>query len=156
MKLLLTKSLIILALTGACTNSKKSVYLLPDGYQGVVVVFHEVKEGKEIIEENNSFVHHIPKSGILLVNNSTCEECTMIKYFYSNQNPTNEINYCWDCKLTDEKPNVFGGSTGTYNSNGQSYICTVFIVGSKMNEDSLCKVRDDLDMSTLFQKATIN
>lgn len=136
----------------SCVASKKNVFILPKEYQGVVVVFHEIKNGKIIHDDHNSFVYKIPDNGVLLVKNSFCESCSQIEYYYEFPKLRNKIEYCWGCKLNDRHSMVYGGSTGVYDSDNQIFECTIFIVGTKANEDSLTRVRDNLDIKALFEK----
>ena len=64
----------------SCISSTKNVFILPSGYQGVVVVFHDIDKGERIQEMNNSFVYTIRDNGVLLVKSSIRESCSQIEY----------------------------------------------------------------------------
>jgi hypothetical protein len=148
----ITKAFIILLILASCVSSKKNVYILPKNYQGVVIIFHEIENGKKIHEKKNAFVHYLNENGVLLIKNSFCESCSDIEYYYEFQSSRNKINYCWGCNLNDKYPMVYNGSTGVYTSGNEIFYCTIFIVGTKSNEDSLTKIRDNLDIKAIYNR----
>ncbi len=55
-------------LLNSCDTAQKEIHLIPSGYQGVVTIIFDCKEGSKLEYEGDARVYRIGKNGILKIN----------------------------------------------------------------------------------------
>lgn len=125
------------------TSTKQEVYILPQGFKGVVVIAYDQKDGLKDEIEDNKIIYKVPESGVLkLKRKSTAMLSQSWYYFEDAQGKRSEFYYCFPpCEEMKRNPlNVYtyGASTGTLiGDSGYQLHRTVFLVGSFHDVDSL-------------------
>lgn len=140
---------------GCMSDNNKEIYLMPNKYQGVVVVIYNKEHGVDAEKRDGKVIYKIPKNGILITNEKIESSIADMRYYYENEVPSNEIQYCWGCKLSKKRIMIFKGSKGVYSANNNTLDYSVFLVGTKNNEDSLYRVLDNLDLVKLLDESVV-
>lgn len=117
----------------------KEIHVLPNNFQGVVMIIHDQKKGIDVIKEKGSLVYRIPNNGILITKAPLNSGFKDIKYYFEMSEKRKEIKYVWDFP-NDSNIYVFGGSTGTYGQGDKKIKCTTYLVGQSNDVDSLSKI----------------
>ncbi len=137
-----------------------AIYLIPQGYEGVVVIFFDQPNGIEPESEGGQYVYKIPADGLLRV--KTHGQGGLIvsgeKYFYVSENgEREEINYLesqgyvkttaadtkksFDNISEDEKNNavfvMYCGGIGGFKIGDKPIRYSSFLVGKPKNADFL-------------------
>ncbi|MGE0127336.1 MAG: hypothetical protein AB7U82_04440 [Blastocatellales bacterium] len=111
------------------------VFILPKGYNGVVFILHDQKNGRPKRYEQRKRVYEIPDNGILKTQFSHNTGWHHIsKYFYKEDEKLIEIPFVIDGKqIKSDKTQVCCISSGEAyrNDNKKAVIFTQFYVGTK-------------------------
>ena len=131
-------------------NSNKPMYeihILPEKFKGVVMIIHSQKDGENIKIDNDTIIYKIPQNGILKTKNPLIAGLVQVRYYYEVISNKTEIKYVFDSnKIPFDTVCVFGLSTGTNRAGGpDEFDVTTYMVGTKMDINSLSKVADKLN-----------
>lgn len=92
----------VLISVNSCTKKEskhceKEIYLLPNGFSGIVLIYLNQKTGAPVEYENGARLYRIPKSGIFksqFRKNGGCMSDNRIRFFYVDSlNKRKEIKY---------------------------------------------------------------
>jgi len=129
---------------------KGQVYILPQGFRGVVLIAYNQQDGLDDIIENGKLIYKIPKSGVLKVKRK--EAATLSQswhYFEDNQGKLTEFYYCFppceELKRDTSRVYAFGRSNGASFDGDYELRRTIFLVGTANDTDSLSKAAEKMN-----------
>lgn len=123
---------IILLVLNACTPKKSapSIYIIPKGYIGEVILVFNYPIGKEKVYKHKKRVYQIPKSGLLTTKFSATYGYIYDTYYRVGENDTLEILPSY--KVTDpEQLCIYNNVTSTTDIKGITYEVSAFKVCKK-------------------------
>lgn len=86
----LLKFILLLSVVTGCSRStpcEKEIYLLPENFAGLVMVFFDQSDGQPVEYEKDARVYHIPSSGLVKTQfkkNGGCMNNNRINFFYED------------------------------------------------------------------------
>ena len=124
-----------LSLALGCSKKDETIFLLPEGYTGYVVIIYGQTDGKEKKYEGSKRIYEIPSSGILKTKFSIDYGISNFPKFYYEDKTSKELAYYHEFnEIPEGKIVSFGGTTGKANIDleGKYFISfTEHYVGTK-------------------------
>lgn len=167
-KLIVTSLVVLLLSLFAYFKSSEGepeMYIIPNGYEGEIVIFFDVKSGTPKEFEDKVRVYRIPESGILKTQfsfNKGLIALKDIKFFYEDKNTkqrtelfyNENIPYRKDTTVTENSIVVFSKryGTGITNTDNQNTSYTSLLVGKVSNANLLFNKRETIHTPDLINK----
>lgn len=152
-------SLVIFGFAALFVSSTKERFLIPDGYKGDVYVVYDVPDGEALNRTHWAVTYHIPKDGVLRVQEPMVRSWTRTEYDYqSDTGKLERIRNFWPTTIHPTPENladdrhfgVFFPRTGKFtNSTGCSIEYQLFYVGTKAD---LLKKYKQLDIAAYLSQ----
>jgi hypothetical protein len=159
--LLAFDAIVILILTGWFFGTTQEIFMIPEGYQGDIYVFHGVAGGEPETKSFRAVTYRIPKEGILRVQAPIIDGFTRRTYYYEHADDTRKISSFWPTTIArtpdnlknDWETGVFFPRSGNFTGpNGCEVKYDQFYVGTKAY---LLGSYRELDMSGYLQEHPI-
>lgn len=118
----------------SCQRATPEIFIIPEGYNGKVMVVFEKKNGSKPEYENNKRVYDIPVSGVLVSQFSINDGFISREFFYvdslGKRTPIRIFRIVEDAKNTNETGIFYSGTAGLLgnSSDSLSVIFQEFIV----------------------------
>ena len=137
--------------------SKGQVYVLPEGFKGIVLIAYDQQDGLEDVKENGKLIYRIPKNGILRLKRKEAATISQSWYYFEDdQGNRTEFYYCFPpCEEMKNESNeifAFGKTNGSFENEGEKLELTTFFVGASSDSDSLNKVYDKYNPIEVIKK----
>ncbi len=138
----------------SCSGNKDGrIILIPKGYEGIVVIIYDVKDGAEKEYENGKQVFRIPVNGVLKTQfslDATWVESDDINYFYENGRRTEITRVDFPSEIPSSTVQIIGEQVGVTSGIANTYFS--FLVCPNNKSDSLSRLRERLDFKELITK----
>jgi hypothetical protein len=130
-------------------NTAKEVFLLPDGFTGIVLIAFDQKDGLAEIGEHGVIAYKIPKNGVVKLKAPSPPSLLRSSYYFEDETGKRTLlYYCTDQNEMKGNPNtlyVFGRRNVTFENNGVDLRYTTFLVGKERDRDSLYRKSEKMD-----------
>ena len=130
------------------SDPQKDVFILPEGFKGVVLIAYGQSDGREDIQEDGRLIYKIPGNGILKLKRASAPTIMQSWYYFeSGQGKRTEFYYAIDpgeMKRNDEKVYAFGRSNEEVLTNNEKLKITTFLVGRERDRDSLSMIDEKM------------
>lgn len=151
------KSFILIVTTiflSNCNKADESIFVIPSGYSGYIVIFFNQQEGREKEYVENHRLYRIPNNGILKTQFSANNGWSQLPNFYKDTIDTNSlIPFALTLENLDQEEIVaYGGSVGSFMNKNKKINFVEYYVGNKRNITQLLRESESLDLSTLFDQ----
>lgn len=132
------------------TTTKQEVYILPQGFKGIVLIAYDQADGLEDVKEDGKLIYKIPQNGVLKLKR---KEATVLSqswyYFEDKQGNRTELYHCFaPCDEMINNPDkifAYGKSNGGFENEGEQLEMTTFLVGTSNDRDSLNRADEKLN-----------
>ncbi|MEO8069127.1 MAG: hypothetical protein ABI599_15625 [Flavobacteriales bacterium] len=138
---------ILALLTGtSCALSEGDVFILPEGYRGVVFVVFDQPDGQAEMRQGSNRLFKIPASGVLKMKDPSRRGWSIPdKYYFEEKTDRNSIRYEHNLPANDKREVIVSGySDGKIFLNGDTIEFLQFFVG---NSDEIQLASDSMDHS---------
>jgi hypothetical protein len=142
--------LVVWQVTYFKTTVKEQVYIVPQGFKGIVLIAYDQKDGLDDVIEDGKLIYRIPKSGVLKVKRKEAATLSLTwHYFEDEQGERTEFYYCFppceELKNDTSKVFAFGRSNGASLEGDYELRRTIFLVGTANDTDSLSKAVEKMN-----------
>lgn len=132
------------------TTLKQQVYILPQGFKGVVLIAYDQQDGLDDVIEDGKLIYKIQSSGVLKVKRKEAATVSQTwHYFEDEQGKRIEFYYCFppceEMKRDTTKVFAFGRSNGASLDGDYELRRTIFLVGTANDTDSLSTVAEKMN-----------
>jgi hypothetical protein len=138
------------------STTTKEVFILPEGFKGVVLIAYEQQDGIDNTREDGGLMYRIPRSGVLKMKRQSAATLTQSRYYFENrQEKRTEFYYCFDPNVMKRNKNkifAFGGSTREFENNGEKVKLTIFFIGTEKDRDSLSKIDEKMNPIEILKR----
>lgn len=139
----------------SCERDQRSVYILPEGFIGYVIVLHDQPDGQPEEYEDGRYIYRVNSNGFLKTQVQTKEDWgAKPSFFYGKISPTTEITVVDAQELNTTDVNVYGFGHGSIYSRGSETATgyAQFFVSSEAEVDSLTESFERLDLVDLLSE----
>lgn len=140
------------------TTTKQEVYILPQGFKGIVLIAYDQKDGLEDVKEDGKIIYKIPQNGVLKLKRKSATTLSQSWYYFEDaQGKRTEFYHCFapceDMRNNPDKIFAYGTSNGGFENEGKQVIMTTFLVGTSHDTDSLNKVDEKFNPLELLKNS---
>lgn len=126
------------------TTAKQEVYILPNGFKGIVLVAYGQSDGLDDVKRDGKLIYKIPPNGVLKLKRKEATTITQTWYYFEDeQGKRTEFYYCYppceEMKSNPDKVFAYGASNGASLDGDYELRRTIFLVGTFHDKDSLNK-----------------
>jgi hypothetical protein len=137
-------------------TTKQVVYILPQGFKGVVLIAYGQEDGEEDVREDGKTIYRIPQNGILKLKRKEAVSLSQSwHYFEDSQGNRKEFYYCYppceEMKKNPDKIFAYGRSNGASLEDDYELRRTIFLVGTANDTDSLSKAAEKINAIELIK-----
>ena len=140
------------------TNAKQEVYILPQGYKGIVLIAYEQEDGLQDVREDDKLIYRISPNGVLKLKRK--EPTTLSQtwyYFEDGEGKRTELPYCFapcdEMKNNPDKIFAFKKTNGGFENAGEKLEMTTFLVGTLHDSDSLNRADEKFNPLELLKNS---
>lgn len=128
-------------------SSKKHIYILPENFQGVVVIFYGQKNGNTVeYDKDGNIVFRISKNGILKTQLDFAPNALEENEFYYTDRT--QLTYKEEVGLLNDSISALGLHYGKLYKelNGKPIMFEMLYVANKNNIDSIARIGEDMKL----------
>ncbi len=124
------------------STAKQEVYILPQGFKGIVLVAYGQSDGLDDIIEDGKLIYKIPQSGVLKLKRKEATTITQTWYYFEDeQGLRTELSHCFspceEMKNNPDKIFAYKETNGGFENDGIQLEMTTFLVSTFHDTDSL-------------------
>nr|MBP6456005.1 hypothetical protein [Chitinophagaceae bacterium] len=122
------------------TTIKQEVFILPQGFKGIVLIAYDQKDGLEDVKEDGKLIYKISQNGVLKLKRKEPRVLSQSWYYFEDaQGKRTELAHCFapcdEMKNNPDRVFAYGTSNGGFGNAGEQLEMTTFLVGSYHDKD---------------------